>query len=204
MKSKKIEKMIFKTIIKILKKYVQKDEKIKCDKPTLKHSKKSTLGISKSLERLVKSKIPKINRYNIKFNYSLINDDDLGSMDKKEFILAMDDILENAINLCKNIENKNSRWLNLHVCREDMHLFIDVFNSANSGENVKITDSSLKHLRKFLENHDGILHSFSERFNIFFVEIQVLLKDGMIDMYINESKKYLFKGIPLYNYISQI
>ncbi len=161
MKSKKIEKMIFKTIINILRKYVQKDEKIKCDKLTLKHSKKSTLGISKSLERLVKSKIPKINRYNIKFNYSLINDDDLGSIDKKEFILAMDDILENAINLCKNIENKNSRWLNLHVCREDMHLFIDVFNSANSGENVKITDSSLKHLRKFLENHDGILHSFA-------------------------------------------
>lgn len=204
MKSKKIEKMIFKTIINILRKYVQKDEKIKCDKPTLKHSKKSTLGISKSLERLVKSKIPKINRYNIKFNYSLINDDDLGSIGKKEFILAIDDILENAINLCKNIENKNSRWLNLHVYREDMHLFIDIFNSANSGENVKITGSSLKHLRKFLENHDGILHSFSERFNIFFVEIQVLLKDGMIDMDINESKKYLFKGIPLYNYISQI
>lgn len=204
MKSKKIEKMIFKTIIKILKKYVQKDEKIKCDKPNLKHSKKATLDISTSLERLVKSKLPKINRYNIKFNYSLINDDDLGSIDKKDFILAIDDALENAINLCKNIENKNSRWMNLRIYREDMHLFIDVFNSANSGEKVKITGSSLKHLKKFLENHDGILHSFSERFNTFFVEIQVLLKDGMIDMDIDESKKYLFKSIPLYNYIAQI
>ena len=204
MKNKKVEKIICKAIINILKKYVQKDEKIKCDKPTLKHSKKSTLGISKNLKNLVKNKSPKINRYNIKFNYSLLNNDDLRGIDKKDFILAMDDILENAINLCKNIENKNSRWLNLHVYREDMHLFIDAFNSANSGENVKITSSSLKHLKKFLENHDGILHSFSERFNIFFVEIQVLLKDGMIDMDINESKKHLFKGIPLYNYISQI
>lgn len=204
MESKKIEKMIFKTIINILRKYVQKDEKIKCDKPTLKHSKKSTLGISKSLERLVKSKIPKINRYNIKFNYSLINNDDLGSINKQNFILAIDDILENAINLCKTIENKNSRWINLHIYREDLHLFIDVFNSVNSEEDAKITISSLSHLKKFLKKYDGILHSFSKKFNTFFVEIQVLLKDGMIDMDIDESKKYLFKGIPLYNYISQI
>lgn len=205
MKNKNIGKIICKIISDIFTGYTKKDIKRKFRDmiPVRAHNKTRNISISKNLEKLVESKISKINHYNIKFNYSLIKDDNLGNINNKDFILAIDDLLENAINLCKNVENKNSRWIRLNIYRENMHLFIDVFNSANSGEIVANSKYSIKHLRKFLKKYDGILHSFSERFNTFFVEIQVLLKDGMINMDINESKGYLFKGIPLYNYISQ-
>lgn len=205
MKNKNLAKRICKIINDIFTGHALKDiKKFFRDQVSAgNHNKMPNIGTGKNLENLVESKIPTINRYNIKFNYNIINDNDLGNIDNKDFILAIDDLLENAINLCKKVENKNYRWIKLDIYRENMYLFIDVFNSANSGETASDSKYSIKHLKKFLKKYDGILHSFSERFNTFYVEIQVLIKDGMINMDINESKKYLFKGIPLYDYISK-
>ena len=206
MKNKNLAKRICKIINDIFTGHALKDiKKFFRDQVSAgNHNKMPNIGTGKNLENLVESKIPTINRYNIKFNYNIINDNDLGNIDNKDFILAVDDLLENAINLCKKVENKNYRWIKLDIYRENMHLFIDILNSTNSQEIVENNNYSIKYLRKFLKKYDGILHSFNKRFNMFFVEIQVLLKDRMINMDINESKKYLFKGIPLYNYISQI
>ena len=205
MKSKNITKTFYNVVRNIFGVYFLKNikERFINTISVSSHSKTHDISTNKSLEKLVESKISKINRYNIKFDYSLVSEKNLGNIDNRDFILVMDDLLENAINLCKNVEIKSSRWIKLNIYRENMHLFIDIFNSANSEGIVTNSNLNIKYLRKFLKKYDGILHSFNKSSNIFFTEIQILLKNDMINMDINESKRYLFKGVPLHNYISQ-
>ena len=153
---------------------------------------------------IIEQKLPCINNSKIKFDYNVAKTYNSNNINNDDLDKLLENLLDNAIEACEKITDEKSRWIEINIYEEENRfLYIDVINSNNhpntKSENDEKRGYGFECLKTFLRKYNGDLFSYGHYVDRFSVEMQIPMHNQMAEISLDVSKKYMFKGIHLYN-----
>lgn len=174
-KKENLAYIMFKTLTRIhndrtiaeTKRTIDKFIQILCNKDTDEH-----------LKIIVRRNVFRININKIKFDFNIVKTNYSNNIEDNDLDELIENLLDNAINACEKIKDKNSRWIKINIYeKENKFLFINIVNSNThpntDSENDEKYGRGFEYLKTFLKKYDGDLIACGPYIGKFSVEIQI-------------------------------